>query len=158
PKASIEPLLARRNSRKSFSSCCPRKHATCQAMARVASPSASISQDIPRCGAASGLDSAAPFGLSLGRPGSRPREPGLDAGRLADLLQPGGLREGMTRSMLGGTFRDMARRLRKEAKEAEDRSEGLSEVHAQAESCAAGHLVVVAYLESVINDAYLDAV
>lgn len=67
------------------------------------------------------------------------------------------LKEGMERTQLGGTFRNAARRLRDEAAAAEARSSHLSEAHVQAELCCAGYLVVVAYLESVVNDAFLNA-
>lgn len=73
------------------------------------------------------------------------------------MTAPRPLTVGMKRTLLGGTFRDMAHRLRDDAAGAETRSQGLSEGHNQWSLCSAGYLVVVAHLECVINDAYLDA-
>src|SRR5262245_10458326 len=73
------------------------------------------------------------------------------------MTAPRPLTVGIERNLLGGTFRDMAKRLRDDAAAAEARSQGLSEGHNQWSLCSAGYLVVVAHLECVVNDAYLDA-
>lgn len=45
------------------------------------------------------------------------------------MMAPRPLTVGMERNLLGGTFRDMAKRLRDDAAAAESRSSGLSEGH-----------------------------